>query len=220
MSTSIPSAGLPTDRPPRFTRFSRLSTLRRFARRGALVAAFALPLALSAAPAPAAAAGPEPAAPPAGAYTLPFATLQGKPDLNAAGDFGYWLWHDEDGLHLRTTTRGRPHLFSGVIRSRERNEFFDVHRVRQEHTVVNDDRTVVADNDAIRFRFVTYDGMDGIDFRLSGGAFCVQLADDGREATGATHLGAAETAPQQLPVCFQRDGQGAAPEPAAGPPPR
>ena len=72
----------------------------------------------------------------------------------------------------------------------------------------------MAGDDAVRFRFVTYDGVDGIDFRLSGTAFCVQLENDAREATGMTHLGAAGTAPQQLPVCFQRGGGDPVPAPA------
>lgn len=173
----------------------------RFARLGAVAAALALPLAMSAMPVAADTPAQRVSEPP---YTVPFSTLEGKPSLNADGDRGFWLWHDEDGIHLRTTTRGLPHVFSGVIRTRERAEFYDVHRFRQEHAPQNRDRTVVADNDAIRFRFTTYDGMDGLDFRLSGAIFCVQLENNGHEAVNATHLGVEETTPAELPVCFQR----------------
>src|SRR6266511_5480935 len=44
--------------------------------------------------------------------------VEGKPDeFRPGGMKGYYIWHDDNGLHLWTTTRGREHVFSGVIRT-------------------------------------------------------------------------------------------------------
>lgn len=159
-------------------------------------------------------AGPAPAAadtlaqrmppPPPAAYVLPFSVLEGNPHVRPGEDLGYWLWHDAGGLHLRTTTRGLPHQFSGVIRTRERARFFDVDGVRLEDRAGNHDREVQTDNDTIRFRFVTYDGVDGIDFRLDGAGFCIDLENNGHDAPRLVHLGQHEVRPDHIPVCFRR----------------
>lgn len=91
--------------------------------------------------------------------------LQGEPDQFRPGDSrGVFIWHDRDGLHLRTTTHGREHVFSGVIRTD--GHFRDVHSVRAER----DDRyRLDCDRDTINFRFHTAGGVDGLDFRIKGG---------------------------------------------------
>ena len=135
---------------------------------------------------------------------LAFSVLQGQPDLHAGQNMGYWLWSDDTGIHLRTTTRGLAHAFRGVSRTRESAQFLDVTDVRLEDRARNHDREVQVDNDLIRFRFVTYDGIDGIDFRLEGEGFCVELENNGHEAARVTRLGAAETRPLTTPVCFKK----------------
>ena len=135
---------------------------------------------------------------------LAFSVLEGKPEMSAGEGMGYWLWSDAEGIHLRTTTNGLPHVFRGVIRTRERAQFLDVSDVRLEDRAGNHDREVQADDDLIRFRFVTYAGIDGIDFRLDGAGFCVELENNGHDAVRAVHLGAEEVQPGAMPVCFKR----------------
>ena len=89
------------------------------------------------------------------------ATVQGKPaTFHAGGAAGYYVWHDSYGWHLRTTTPVRaPHSFTGTIVSRG-----TVKAVRLYHDEGRDTVTVGAHE--TRFSFVTYNGVDGIDFRV------------------------------------------------------
>lgn len=176
------------------------------------VAAVAMPLVLHAPPAsasldPAPAAAPHAAAPAAAArYVMPLHILDGNPAMGPGQDMGYWVWRDRDGIHLRTTTRGREHNFNGVIRASDGSTLANVNRVQLEHQGSNDDRVEVADDhQSVRFHFDTWDGQDGFDFRLNGRAFCMELENNGHEALDATHLGGAQVKPEQLPVCFVRE---------------
>src|SRR5690348_5897021 len=100
-----------------------LSASRNVARLGAVAAAIAFPLAAHAAPTAPGAAGTLPTTPDGGRYVLPFDVLEGRPAFEAGDGLGYWLWHDQDGLHLRVTTHGLEHDFNGVIRTAEQNSF-------------------------------------------------------------------------------------------------
>lgn len=141
-------------------------------------------------------------------YVLPFAVLQGKPSMEPGDGLGYWLWHDEDGLHLRTTTHGREHDFNGVLRTGEQSRFVDVKGIKLDDHGPNQDRLQVTDEgEVVRFHFDTWDGTDGIDFRLDGRTFCIELEDNGRAVAGQVHLGIGQVSPNQLPVCFQREGE-------------
>ncbi|MGZ4142031.1 MAG: hypothetical protein ACXVQY_05925 [Actinomycetota bacterium] len=89
------------------------------------------------------------------------ATVQGRPQrLHAAGTNGYYVWHDRYGWHLRTTTPQRsPHVFIGRIVSSDNVRL--VSMVRDE----NDDRIAISGH-TLAFRFVTYAGIDGVDFTV------------------------------------------------------
>ena len=89
------------------------------------------------------------------------ATVQGQPErLHAGSTDGYYVWHDRYGWHLRTTTPQRsPHVFSGRIVSSD--TIRSVTMVRDE----NDDRVSVSGH-TLSFRFVTYAGIDGVNFRV------------------------------------------------------
>ncbi len=140
-----------------------------------------------------------------GRYVLPFAVLQGAPDVRPGEELGYWLWHDDAGLHLRTTGPGPQQRFNGVLRVRGEGSFQDVERVRLEHVEVNQDRASTGPGErTILFHFDTYGGVDGVDFKLLGSSYCVELIANGQEVPGETRLGQAQVRPDQLPVCFQR----------------
>jgi hypothetical protein len=121
--------------------------------------------------------------------------LNGKPDqFYPDGPKGYYIWHDEHGFHLWTTTRGEEHVFSGVIRTDGR--FFHVrgHRLEagdslkvysdvqdkfwfnfSEDNVENHfafvGREVNMENDKIHFKFDTTGGSDGLNFRVKDASF-------------------------------------------------
>jgi hypothetical protein len=86
----------------------------------------------------------------------------GQPEEFRPGDSrGYFIWRDGDTVHLRVTTYGREHTFSGVIRTD--GQFRHVRGYREE---ANDFHRVDRDRDAIAFRFHTAGGVDGLDFRV------------------------------------------------------
>lgn len=103
--------------------------------------------------------------------TLAGSALAAAPELNGVpqeyrpgNSRGYFIWQDRDGIHVRTTTAGRGHVFSGVIRTD--GQFYNVRGVRQE---AGDFSRVNRDRDDITFRFRTTDGVDGVDFRIKEG---------------------------------------------------
>ena len=89
----------------------------------------------------------------------------GRPDAYQPGDSrGFFIWHDGNGLHVRTTTYGREHEFSGVIRTDGR--FADVDGVKLEG---NDFYNAGDGRHMLTFRFHTDEGVDGVDFKIAGG---------------------------------------------------
>ena len=130
--------------------------MQRFAKAGTLLA---LVLAISAAAViPAVAA--DAAAAPCDEGRWP-ATVQGKPgSFVQGGRAGYYVWHDARGWHLRTTTpRRSPHSFTGTIVSSG-----DIKIVRQYKDEGRD--TVTVNGNRMTFSFVTYNGVDGLDFKV------------------------------------------------------
>lgn len=87
---------------------------------------------------------------------------EGKPRSFEPGQTrGYFIWQDGRELHLRTTTQGQSHVFSGVLHINGR--LFDVEEKQLENgDYVRFDR----DHNIIRFRFTTTGGTDGFDLKL------------------------------------------------------
>jgi hypothetical protein len=106
--------------------------------------------------------------------------LEGKPEAFHPGNVrGYFIWHDDNGLHLRTTTKGQSHVFSGTLRTNGR--FVDVHGVRLES---DDAYKVGPERHQMKFNFETAGGVDGIDFKVEGGEKVVfDLLLDGHKIT-------------------------------------
>lgn len=103
------------------------------------------------------------------------ATVQGKPStFTPGGRAGYYVWHDSYGWHLRTTTPQRsPHVFTGTIVSAG-----DIKVVRQFRDEGRD--AVTVSGHRLSFKCVTYNGVDGVDFRVGCTAslsFSLKLSD-------------------------------------------
>ncbi len=92
--------------------------------------------------------------------------IQGRPaSLDAGGTNAWYFWHDDSGLHIRTTTPAeRDHVFTAVLRTG--GTFRDVDKVRLENA---DDVQMLDGGHVLIARFHTYAGIDGVDFRISGG---------------------------------------------------
>ena len=128
--------------------------------------------------------------------------LQGEPEQFRPGDSrGVFIWHDRDGLHLRTTTKGKEHVFSGVIRTD--GHFRDVHGVRTEG---GDCIRLDRDRNSMTFRFQTAGGIDGVDFRVKGGdRVYFDLYMDGRKIdTRRIYIGRNGWHPQDNTFVLQR----------------
>jgi hypothetical protein len=93
--------------------------------------------------------------------------VDGRPDLFRPGETkGYFIWHNENGLHMQMTTRGKEHVFSGVIHTN--GQFRDVKEKNLEN---GDFYKVSIDKDKIMFRTTTAGGIDGINFKIEGGDY-------------------------------------------------
>lgn len=111
--------------------------------------------------------------------------LDERPDAFRPGqNRGYFIWRDQKGFHLWTTTRGQRHVFTGTVttdgdrldvklkdiegRSEERpfGHLFTWNRPDRGDRVKLDQ-----DRDTVRFRFDNSGGdVDGIDFKVVGGS--------------------------------------------------
>lgn len=113
--------------------------------------------------------------------------VEGKPDAFEQGKSrGYFIWHDDNGLHMWTTTRGQQHRFSGVIRTDGR--IVDVQGKRLEG---GDRFGVGPERHELKFDFETAGGDDGVNFRIEGGdRVNFELFIDGHRINpGEIHIG-------------------------------
>lgn len=112
---------------------------------------------------------------------------------------GYYIWHDDEGWHVRWTTAGRDRAFSGTIRTN--GEFRDVERVRLERPW---DIVRRADRE-IAFRATASGGIDGFDFRTTGTVLTFDLLLDGQRIRPTlVFLGAVGAHPPAVPFTLAR----------------
>lgn len=127
--------------------------------------------------------------------------LEGNPGVTDSSPLGYYVWHDNDGLHLRTHGPGAEHVFSarfhtdGVIR--------DLSPVRLE----SDDQNYLENggHDLVIY-YHTYDGIDGVNFVVDGGTVMTGLAelDSAPISTADIFLGASMENPLHNPFLLPR----------------
>ena len=144
-----------------------------------------------AAPPPPAAtpAQPAPVKPNRDSVAQPTAT--GKPPNLAGGEGGVWIWRDARSWHLRTTTQGKQHMFSGTVTGKGK-PITGVQSARVE----TGDKIRSADG-KVDFDLTTTGQADGFDFSVEGNA-CVNfdLTIDGTQAPHRIMVGQAEQHPQ------------------------
>jgi hypothetical protein len=126
---------------------------------------------------------------------------EGAPDIDQNSPTGYYIWHNDDGLHLRTHGPGEKHDF--VAHLRTDGTFEDVSPVRLE----DGDRVDVVDGGhELLIEFHTYDFTDGVDFRVNGGKrLRFNLKLDGRLiSTDHIFLGKDRDHPPHNPFALHR----------------
>ena len=133
------------------------------------------------------------------------ARIQGRPlSLDDGSTRGWYFWHDENGLHIRTTTPSdRNHVFTAVLTTT--GTFTDVDKVRLEGA---DDIKVSDNGHRLVLKFHTYDGIDGANFRIAGGdALRLRLDQGGNLIDSANiFLGRSSVHPEHNPFTILRRG--------------
>lgn len=128
--------------------------------------------------------------------TVTSSTATGQPSTDDSSPVGYFVWHNDDGFHLRTHGPGAEHLF--VARLETNGNFKDVDKSMLE----KEDRIKLSnDGHTLVIRFHTFDGFDGVNFRIDGGEHLnLNLKLDGQEiSTDNIFLGQGRTHPPTNP---------------------
>jgi hypothetical protein len=127
--------------------------------------------------------------------------LDGKPEFEKGEDFGYFLWHDGDGVHLRWTTKGLKHEFAGTVTSDGAIE--KLRGVRLE----GPDWLARTGPSGFKFKTITEGGVDGVDFRTEGGEYTFDLNVDGHPvALDHITVGGGGVHPKQNPFPVRKQG--------------
>src|SRR3989304_1504390 len=127
--------------------------------------------------------------------------LEGQPDIGKDCPAGYYLWHDEGGMHLRTHGPGDEHLFTARLRTD--GIFVNVDAVRLEN---RDNFAVLDGGHTLVLKFRTYDFTDGGHFNIRGGTrlrLNLQL-DQELISTDNIFLGAEGKHPETNPFTIRR----------------
>ncbi len=125
---------------------------------------------------------------------------EGRPDFVPGDARGYFIWNDDNGWHVRWTTKGERHLFAGTITCD--GIFMDVRAISQTGDFIK--KTA---NNTILFDTEAAGDMDGVDFRLSPSTTTVtfDLKMDGRAATlDRVRIGKAKHLPDRMPFRIVR----------------
>ncbi|MBP2643091.1 MAG: hypothetical protein H6Q67_978 [Firmicutes bacterium] len=133
-------------------------------------------------------------------------SLDGRPDGFMPGKTpGYFIWQDKNGLHIRTTSSGNKHVFSGAIYTDGVFEnTFGKTESADDHFVVNGDRN------KINFQFTNIEGVTGMDVHLKNGTYVtVNLSVDGNEMNPSQiFLGENGWHPMRSKITLRHEGDG------------
>lgn len=100
--------------------------------------------------------------PAASAATL--SRVEGAPTLTEDSPPGYYIWHTEDGFHLRTHGPKAQHDFDAVLRTNGTFENVSVVKLEADDSV-----NVVDGGHKMIIHFRTFDLTDGVNFTISNG---------------------------------------------------
>ena len=89
--------------------------------------------------------------------------FKGKPTFKPKMTVGYFIWYNEDGFHIRMTTKGKTTEFIGKISSND--EILDLYPFSLEE---EDEIKLGPKKKAIHFKMITHTHIDGIDFKAKG----------------------------------------------------
>ncbi len=117
----------------------------------------------------------------------------GRPPFDNEKSGGFWVWADNQGWHLRTTSAGQQRLMTGLIAPIDgKIENLKVVRGDPSQKVTLTDR-------GIEFEFATQADVDGFDWSVTSGCNRFDLVIDGGRTPGVVRLGAVGSAPEAIP---------------------
>lgn len=100
------------------------------------------------------------------AWAAPDPRAEGAPGLSHDSPTGYYIWHNDDGFHLRTHGPNNEHDFVAYLRTNGTFENVDPVKLEGEQH----DRVDVLDGGhVLALHFHTYDATDGVNFTVRGG---------------------------------------------------
>ncbi len=125
-------------------------------------------------------------------------SVKGNPSFSPGRALGYFVWNDVSGWHVRITTRGAPHAFSGSVTCSEGIKGF--RRVLMETS----DRVRITGN-RVTWVLKSSGGIDGFDFRTGGDVVRFNLRRDGRPVSvREIHLGRQKSRPSGSVFTIER----------------
>ncbi len=135
------------------------------------------------------------------------AYVQGKPDAFDAGDDGVYIWHNPSGgwglrvSHPQLPGKANRVVFTGTVVSK--GKIGNVTKVRDEK---GDVVKVGPKGHALRFRFVDYGGVDGVDFTTTctPGLAVSLKTDKSTLSPQYIHLGDKKVNPGSDPFAIRR----------------
>ncbi len=134
------------------------------------------------------------------ASAAPLTSTEGAPNVTDSSPTGYFIFHDENGFHLRTHGPQAEHNFYAVLRTTGTFENVDPIRLEPDDTV-----DITDGGHRMVIHFHTYDGIDGVNFRVDGGdKLHLKLELDGKDApTDQIYLGPQGRHPKHNPFTIK-----------------
>ncbi len=143
--------------------------------------------------------------PPSSGQQIGWAAFQGMPTI-VNGKTDYWVWNDnilngntltgQNVLHIRTTTNGNSHKFTGTVTTGNADNFYNLAVVNAGGT---DNATPVGYNQ-FTFSLTTSGNGDGVDVEWSGRWLSLNLFVDGFHHPAQVLYGSSATAAKHLPL--------------------
>lgn len=124
---------------------------------------------------------------------------KGQPrDMRAGAPHRYYVWHDHEGWHLRTTTARERHRFHGEVIA-DQGAIQNVRTFKRER---GDWVRVDADGRKVFFDLSTDEGLDGFDFRTEAQSLRFRLFMDGKDRPELVFVGLTGAHPNNVPFAL------------------
>lgn len=138
---------------------------------------------------------------PPASSSVPQTSVSGATSVDDSLPLGYFVWHDDGGWHLRTHGPDAEHYFTARLHTS--GIFDNVDPIKLEP---DDQADVLDGGHTLQIKFHTYDGIDGVNYRIDGSDDLWMRAElDGQLiSTSNVFLGPNHVNPPTNPFLIQR----------------